>query len=157
MIPAFISLPGAPWDVLPPGIHPTTLKEIQAALAYNERRRALFDGLWRAAAALRAAGSPALYPDGSFVTAKPMPGDFDACWDTEGVSEGKLDPVFRNFKNLRQAHKDKYGGEFFPKDMPNRAGETIFQLFQKEKSTQLAKGILLIDLINDPMLVMPNP
>lgn len=157
MIPTLIPLPGAPWDVLPPGVHPATVAEVEQAFAYNRKRRALFEGLVKAALALREAGSPALYPDGSFVTAKPIPGDYDACWDPAGVSPVKLDPVFRDFSNLRQAHKDKYGGEFFPKDMMNRPGETIFQLFQKEKATKLTKGILIIDLTTDPALTALAP
>ncbi|MEQ1607879.1 MAG: hypothetical protein ABL956_02750 [Hyphomonadaceae bacterium] len=157
MIPALTPLPGAPWDVLPAGLHRATLSEVEAVFAYNRRRRELFGGLVRGALALRLAGSPALYPDGSFVTAKPIPGDYDACWETRGVTASKLDPVFLDFSNLRQAHKAKYGGEFFPKDAPNRPGETIFQLFQKEKATQLPKGIIVIALATDPLLTALAP
>jgi hypothetical protein len=120
---------------------------VKEAYAYNQRRRELFEGLVNGAIALREAGAPKLYPDGSFVTAKPIPGDYDAVWDWVGVDDAKLDPVFRNFHNLRQAHKDKFGGEFFPME-----GQ-IFRLFQREKATHLPKGILVIDLMADAMLI----
>ncbi len=147
MIPALISLPGAPWDVLPPGLHPATLAEVKEAYAYNPPRRALFEGLVKLALDLREAGSPAFYPDGSFVTAKPIPGDFDAIWDWGGVDETKLDPVFFDFEGKREAQKAKYGGEFFPLD------DYFYRLFQTEKDTKLRKGILIVDLTADPMLI----
>ena len=35
-----------------------------------------------------------VYLDGSFVSAKLIPGDFDACWDEDGVDFDSIDPVF---------------------------------------------------------------
>lgn len=147
MIPALISLPGAPWNVLPPGVHPATLAEVKEAYAYNQKRRALFEGLVKLAAELRGAGSRALYPDGSFVTGKPVPGDFDAIWDGVGVDRTRLHPVFFDFEGKREPQKAIYGGEFFPMN------DYFFRLFQKEKDTGLRKGILIVDLISDPMLI----
>ena len=45
MIPAFVPIKGAPWDVLPPGIHPATLAEVATTFATNAKRRLLYDGL----------------------------------------------------------------------------------------------------------------
>jgi hypothetical protein len=152
MIPALVSINGAPWDVLPPGVHPATLAEVQSAFATNARRRALYDGLIAAAVALRSAGCAVLYLDGSYVTAKQMPNDYDACWDPAGVDGAKLDPVFLNFTNQRQPMKNKFGGEFFPANMPNTATQAILDFFQVERSTGATKGILLIVLSADPAL-----
>ncbi|WP_235777071.1 hypothetical protein [Rhizobium mesoamericanum] len=56
MIPAFITIPGSPWDVLPPGTHVATLEEIAGVYGYNERRRTLLGGLLEGAAVLVKAG-----------------------------------------------------------------------------------------------------
>jgi len=45
-----------------------------------------------------AAGCRTAYVDGSFVTAKEDPEDFDGCWESEGVSLKALDPVLCDFK-----------------------------------------------------------
>jgi hypothetical protein len=152
MIPGLVSVRGAPWDVLPPGIHPATFAEAQTTFATNARRRALYDGLLAAAAALSMAGCATLYLDGSYVTAKPLPEDYDACWDPAGVEGAKLDPVFLDFTNKRQAMKDRFGGEFFPTNLPNTATQTILDLFRIERFTGAAKGILLIVLSAEPAM-----
>ena len=157
MIPTLVPLKGAPWDVLPPGIHGATLAEVQTTFATNAQRRTFYRGLLLAAAALSLAGCGILYLDGSYVTAKPIPNDYDACWDPTGVQHAKLDPVFLNFDNKRQAMKDKFGGEFFPTSTPNTATQSILQFFQIERFTGQPKGILLIVLSSDPLLTRSTP
>lgn len=103
MIPALVLLPGSPWTVLPPGIHEASLGAVATALATNAWRCELFEGLVLACGKLRLAGCPTIYLDGSYVTGKPRPGDFDACWDPSGVDPAKLDPVFLQFSNGRAA------------------------------------------------------
>jgi hypothetical protein len=153
MIPTFVSIKGAPWDVLPPGVHPATLGEVATTFVTNAKRRLLYDGLMLAAAALCAAGCDKLYLDGSYATAKTMPGDYDGCWDPTGMDPTKLDPVFLDFTNMRQAMKKKFGGEFFPSNLPNTPTQTFLEFFQIEKFTGQAKGILLIVLTADPALL----
>jgi hypothetical protein len=121
--------------------------------ATNAKRRALYEGLLLAATALRVAGCGKLYLDGSYVTAKAVPRDYDACWDPTGMDRAKLDPVFLNFSNKRQAMKDKFGGEFFPASAPNTPTQTFLDFFQVERFTGKAKGILLIVLSADPALL----
>lgn len=152
-MPRFIQLPGAPWPVLPAGIHQADLLSVRNRFASNECRRDLFDGLIRASNNLVNAGCSQLYLDGSFVTKKPQPGDYDACWNPHKVNHKLLDPVFSDFSNRRAAQKAKYGGEFFPSTTKADAqGRTFVDFFQLEKFTGLQKGIILIDLVNDPML-----
>lgn len=157
MIPPLTPVAGAPWDVLPPGIHPATLNEVATTFATNAKRRALYSGLLLAASALRVAGCATLYLDGSYVTAKAIPGDYDACWDPVGMDAAKLDPVFLDFTNKRQAMKNKFGGEFFPANMPNTAVQTILDFFRVERFTGKEKGILLIVLTADPALLGRAP
>lgn len=100
MIPAFIDL-GDPalWRVLPPGIHPATLLEVETRFATNAHRAKLFDGFRQAVTSLEGAGCRQVYLNGSFVTEKPYPGDFDACWEPAGVDLNQLDPVLLDFSN----------------------------------------------------------
>jgi hypothetical protein len=153
MIPSLVPVKGAPWDVLPPGVHPATLPEVASTFATNAKRRSLYEGLLLAAIALRVAGCGKLYLDGSYVTAKTVPDDYDGCWDPAGMNPAKLDPVFLDFTNKRQAMKNKFGGEFFPASAPNTPTQTFFDFFQIEKFTGQPKGILLIVLTADPALL----
>ena len=48
-----------------------------------------------------------MYIDGSFVTVKLEPRDYDACWDIDGVNVEALDSVFLDFSKGRRAQKRK--------------------------------------------------
>ena len=153
MIPELIDVTGAPWPVLPPGVHKADLTGIAAAFAINQWRRRLFDGLLEASRALKAAGCARLYVDGSYVTGKPIPGDYDVCWDPVGVVRQLLPQVFHDFSNERAAQKAAYGGEFFPSSAAaNTVGKTFLEFFQLERYSGTRKGILEVELTTDPMI-----
>jgi hypothetical protein len=141
MIPELVDV-GGPWKVLPPGIHPAVVGEIKVVFMVNSVREQLFAGFTQAASALAVAGCQTIYLDGSFVADKPFPGDYDACWDTTGVDEQALDPVFFDFRDARRAQKEKFFGEFFP------IGSTrnLMEFFQTDKYTGAPKGILKVTL-----------
>jgi hypothetical protein len=154
MIPPLTMLAGSPWSVLPPGIHPATLEEVEAAFASNLRRRTLYRGLVDASARLRFAGCGTVFLDGSYVTGKPSPNDFDAAWDPQGVDPLRLDPVFRDFRNKRAAQKRAFGGEFFPSSMLCvDVGKSFVEFFQLDRFTGEKKGIVSISLSADPVLL----
>ena len=92
---------------LPPGVHEATWDELLARYGYTPHRLALLAGLKAALDALRIAGCRRVYIDGSFVSAKQTPGDFDGCWEVTGVDPNLLDPVLLNFENRRAAQKAK--------------------------------------------------
>lgn len=153
MIPALVPLPGSPWMVLPSGIHQAGLAEVEISFATTPWRRDLFGGLVNAAGRLRSAGCPTIYLDGSYVTGKPRPGDFDACWDPTGVDGSKLDPVFLDFKNGRSAQKAAFKGEFFPSSMMcTDVGQAFVDFFQLDRFTGKRKGIISVSLSADPVL-----
>lgn len=132
---------------LPPGTYPATWDEIVERYATNERREQLLDGLRAAIESLRDAGCSRVYLDGSFVTTKDVPGDFDACWEASRVDPGLLDPVLLDFSNHRAAQKAKYGGELFPAGVAAESRGTRFiDYFQRDRLTGAAKGIVAIDL-----------
>ena len=109
-------------------------------------RKRLLVGLREALLALRRAGCRTVYIDGSFVTAKENPGDFDGCWDPKGVSLEKLDPVFLDFSNKRAPQKANDGGEMFTSGSPaGLAGRTFLDFFQQDQEGN-PKGIVAFDL-----------
>jgi hypothetical protein len=133
--------------MLPPGIHWAAWQEIQSRFGFSARRQQLLHGLRRSLEALNEAGCCNMYLDGSFVTAKREPGDYDACWDVDGVNVEVLDPVFLDFSNRRAAQKSKYLGEFFPAQMPEGAsGKAFLEFFQTDKETGRSKGIVGLNL-----------
>jgi hypothetical protein len=96
---------------------------------------------------LREAGCTVVYVDGSFVTAKETPGDFDACWDVHGVDLERLAPVFLDFADSRAAQKRRFGGELFPAQLPEGiTGRTFLAFFQTDRRTGRRKGIVAIRL-----------
>jgi hypothetical protein len=151
MLPSFIEVPGAPYAVLPPGIHEAIMEEVAVRFATSARRIWLYEGLVHAAEVLAYAGCRCLYLDGSFVTAKDDPGDYDGCWDPVGVTAARLDPVLLDFSNGRAAQKQKFRGELFIVGFANRPNETFLEFFQIEKHTGAQKGIVrvLLSASND--------
>lgn len=132
---------------LPAGCHPANWGEIVDRFGFTPYRLTLAAGLRAAAIALKSAGCRRIYVNGSFTTARRVPGDFDACWDTLGVDVARLDPVLKSFSNNRAAQKAKYFGELFPAGfLADAAGRTYLEFFQLDKHTGQAKGILLLDL-----------
>ena len=132
---------------LPPGVHKATWDEIVIRYSTNLRRREMLDGLLVALRSLKVAGCGAAYLDGSFVTAKEHPGDFDACWDPAGVNAARLDPELLDFSGARAAQKARYGGELFPTDVAAEPlGVTFLDYFQRDRKTGEPKGIVAIDL-----------
>jgi hypothetical protein len=132
---------------LPPRIHPASWDEIVTRYATNTRRRELLDGFLDALRSLRHAGCRTAYLDGSLVTTKERPGDFDACWEIAGVDASQLDRELLDFSNRRAAQKARYGGELFPAETAAEpAGTTFVDYFQRDRDTGEPKGILAIDL-----------
>lgn len=146
MIPSFVDI-GSPWNVLPPGIHKATMKEIKARYAISDHRKHLFLGLQEGVKALRYAGCRIVLLDGSFITEKPIPKDYDACWDSAGVDTTKLDPVFFDFSNNRKKQKERYYGEFFPTISGIKGVQSFSDFFQIDKHTGKSKGIISISLL----------
>ncbi len=144
MIPGFVDI-GGPWNVLPPGVHDATLKELEARFATSDHRKHLFSGLKSGVMTLRRAGCRKIYLDGSFVTEKPFPGDFDVCWDDIGIDDTKLDPVFRDFSDIRKKQKERFYGEFFPARVLADGRHRFTDFFQTDKDTGKAKGIICIE------------
>jgi len=129
---------------LPPGIHMASMTEIKNRFACGPTRRNLIKGLELLVRDLKSADCKTLYLDGSFICDTPEPGDYDACWEPEGVSN-RINPILREIVMFRKERKQRYGGDIF-----YRAPETgvdHLEFFQRTRDGNI-KGIICIDLEN---------
>ena len=132
---------------LPVGVHWADWTDLSNHFGRTPHRQRLLSGLKKALEVLHAAACRAVYLDGSFVTSKARPRDFDACWDVVGVDTQLLDPVLLDFSNARAAQKARFGGELFPAQLPNGpSAKTFLEFFQIDKQTGDPKGIIALDL-----------
>lgn len=132
---------------LPPGIHWASWSEISARFGSTVWRRSLLAGLRAALTDLKTAGCKTVYLNGSFVTGKDVPGDFDGCWEPGGADPDLLDPTLLDFDNKRKKQKARYLGELFISSMQaDGVGNTFLEFFQIDKYTGDPKGIIAIDL-----------
>ena len=133
--------------LLPPGVHHAGWDEVVRRFGYSPWRRRLLNGLRAALENLKNAGCKTAYIDGSFVTEKEHPNDFDACWEENGVDPYLLDPVLLTFDAGRAKQKEKYYGELFPAwIVADSDGLSFLDFFQTDRDTGESKGIIAIDL-----------
>jgi len=135
-------------------VYDVTWGQVAEHYGYTPHRLVLLAGLKSALDTLRQAGCERAYVDGSFVTNKPVPNDFDACWEMTGVDFDlleRLDPVLLDWSNRRAAQKAKFGGELFiAESAADPWGTPYLEFFQHDRSTGEPKGILAIDLRSLP-------
>ena len=153
MIPNLVALPNYQYFVLPIGVHEASLTQVEEFYAYNDRRKRLFNGFLKGSIDLVAAGCKCVYLDGSFVTSKDQPGDFDACWDPDGVDPSILVHELQFFAPPRLRQKAIYGGEFLPSKFVYGVRTYDFvDFFQRTIDSKGRKGIIKIDLRFDQRL-----
>jgi len=135
---------------LPPGIHEATWNDLLLRYGSTSQRLRLLAGLKAALDSLRGAGCRRAYLDGSFVTAKADPGDFDACWEMAGVDIDRLDhdaPVLLDWSRRRAAQKATFGGELFIADSAaDPWGTPYLEFFQRDRNSGAPKGIVALNL-----------
>ena len=132
---------------LPPGVHPASWDEVVTRFGGTARRDALVQGLLAAAANLRTAGARVLWLDGSFVTDKAEPDDWDGMWDPSNADLAKVDPVLIDPADLaagRFRQKAKYSGELLVGT--ETATGMPFQVFFQQDKNGDPKGIVRLDL-----------
>jgi hypothetical protein len=133
--------------VLPPGVHLATWDEVEERFGGSARREALLDGLLEAATNIRAAGARIIWLDGSFVTDKEEPDDWDGVWDPSNSDLKKVDPVLIDPADLatgRYRQKAKYHGELLA-GVEAGTGLAFQHFFQGDMNGD-PKGIVRLDL-----------
>jgi hypothetical protein len=131
---------------LPPGEHLAEWREVVERFGTTPSRRQLLEGLASALRDLRAAGCMRVYIDGSFITTTEHPGDFDACWELDGVDFDVINEVLLTFDAGRRAQKEKYCGELFPAEAAADPLGTLFRNFFQHDRDGNPKGIVVIAL-----------
>jgi Family of unknown function (DUF6932) len=132
---------------LKPGIHNMSWNAFLRLFGTNTHRLNLLSGLKAAILSLALAGCQTMYVDGSYVTLKELPEDYDACWDINGVDGNKLDPVLLKFDDGRRAMKLKYKGDLFPAQLREGGSNQVFlAFFQSDKNTGAPKGIVKLNI-----------
>lgn len=146
MLPSFTES-----GMLPAGIHLATWHEFDTRFGYNQPRKVLIGHLRNVLDTLRAVGSPQAFVDGSFVTNKLFPGDYDLCWDGTGVDIDMLKVIDHTLLPindvLRAEQKGRHRGDIFPAHAIERgSGLAFVMFFQRDKVTGGRKGIVRLDL-----------
>jgi hypothetical protein len=142
-------LPDFTDGLLPPGIHKATWREVCERFGWNLRRGRLLIGLQLARRDLRRAGCYTAWLDGSFVTSKDHPRDYDLAWEPDGVDVALLDPVLRDVCPPRWGQKVKYLGDILPNVREASSGQPFLDFFQQDIDTGRARGIVEMDLLED--------
>lgn len=136
--------------LLPSGEHAATWDDVLDRFGWNPVRRRQLDGPAEALELLAEAGCGRVLLNGSFVTAKDEPGDFDAVWDPTGVATARLDPIFIDLADGRRSQKDRFGSELLPDVVESGSGLRFAEFFQRGRSGE-AKGIIVLELkANEP-------
>ena len=142
-----VTLPDLDTDgALPLGIHLATWDEVVAFFGGTAHRAELLAGLLDVLRDLQRAGCRTAYLDGSFVTDKEVPGDYDLCWDMDAVDLSKLHPVILDVDVPRAAQKARYRGDILPNVTEGSSGAPFVEFFQRNKVTGGVKGIVAINL-----------
>ncbi len=135
---------------LPPGEHEATWEELVARTGFNNHRETLLAGLEGALTELKRAGATRVYIDGSFVTNKPYPNDYDVCYDIADTDLPNL-PAGLDVTAMRaprQIMKAHFLGELLPAHFSavmNPTRETYREFFQHDRDGE-PRGVVVIDL-----------
>lgn len=135
---------------LPPGIYEASFEEVKARFGFSGKRKKLLQGMADLLNQCRMLHCDILYVDGSFVTAKLSPGDYDACWDTTAENrEEVLNNVLHSLlESDSKTQKEYFGGEIYSafSKAPLFPGIFIKDYFQMRKEGVGKKGIIMIKL-----------
>lgn len=144
VIPRLVTEVGHSAQILPVGLHYVSLREFRDVFAFNPYRAWLFEGLKAACHDLRVAGCARIFIGGSYVTSKPDPGDYDACWDPVGVS-ADLDTILYD-ENMLLERRQRYRGDLLIGGCaPGSSGE-FFRFLARDKVSGEERGMIGIKL-----------
>ena len=135
---------------LEPGIYEMDWDEFKDEFGFNEHRRWLLEGAEIAIEDLRTVGCEAIYMDGSFITKKIEPKDYDLCWEDEGINLVDVAKMCRPLIDLgwkKSKMLERYRGDVGPAnniaDMDK--GITFLGYFTEDKQGR-DKGIIRIEI-----------
>lgn len=118
---------------LPPGIHDAIWQEVAARFGVNSHRKKRLSGLLVALRNLAGTGCQSILLDGSFVSRKAYPADYDGAWDMQGGDINLVDAAYFEFKRSRAMMKFRYFSELFPGHMMAAPGITYRDFFKQDR------------------------
>lgn len=134
---------------LPAGIYEASFEEVKVRFGLSKKRQRLLMLMQELIHQCRMLNCDIIYLDGSFISNKVSPNDYDACWDTTHENrEWVLNNVADTPLNSEsEAQKECYGGEIYPAFVkaPLLPGLTILEYFQRTKEGE-SKGIIMLKL-----------
>lgn len=130
---------------LDPGIHTMTWEEFFIEFSFSPKRKVLLEGLKKVVDILKATGCSNVYIDGSFISSRLEPNDWDACFE---CAPTVIREVYKEFPLLDiKEQKKTYGGELYPASTEADAYRTPYlEFFQQITGTPFKKGIIRIQL-----------
>lgn len=135
------------------GVHSADFSTVMLVFGWNAVRRALINAMTGAFRELHTLGCGRVWLDGSFVTDKPEPGDYDAIYEHSGMDVRMLRAALPELFDAapgRPAMKRRFGGDLFPNVREGDSGMMFVDFFQLDKARPGAhKGILTIDLVQE--------
>ena len=143
----FVAIPAFRADgLLPEGIHEATWTEFSERFGYNETRHRVLRGLRTALWMLADAGCEAIYVDGSFVSAKAEPADWDGCWDTSLVALDRVNDMLLDTSPAGIYNQKQWLlGELYPVSAMATPTVEFLEFFQRSRDDGLRKGIVKLD------------
>ncbi len=143
-------LPYNSFGNLEPGMYNMMWEDFKSVFGSSEYRQNLIRGMEMAVNGLKAVGCKVIYIDGSFITKKIYPRDFDLCWDEDGVNYELSKTTYRglfDFGFKMQNMKKRYGEDIVQMtNYANERGTSFLNYFQEDKQGR-EKGIVKISLI----------
>jgi hypothetical protein len=138
---------------LPEGIYEVTLQEVIEKFCFSKKRKKLIEGLKNLINTCLQCQVNILYIDGSFVSQKLQPQDYDACYDTdhpdrEVVFAKALESILESDSEMQKRY---FGGEIYYAHLKQCFGDfsTVLERFQICKEDgKTKKGIVKIKLLN---------
>lgn len=134
------------WDNkgnLPPGVWTASIEEIEKRCATSENRRLLFRGFKQVIELLQAASCPEVFLNGSYVTSAATPGDYDLCYEWNGMQAAESLHAFLTM--TAEERKRIYFGDIFVRMPSPPFFFDHVEEWQKDRDGEI-KGILRIDL-----------
>ena len=148
MIPDFLDN-----GYLPEGIYEATFEEVAERFGKSKVRKKLLLGMREMVALCKQLGCDIYYLDGSFISNKISPSDYDACWDTTcSDRELVMNKVLYSILNSdSETQKNEFKGEIYPSFIkapivPNLTILDYFQTCKDADDSNMKKGIIKINL-----------
>ena len=136
--------------LLPKGIHIATLAEFEGRFAKTAWRVKFFPYLLDLIRDLRRVGVTGIYVDGGYTTNKRIPSDMDICWDDTNIDYNYIKsemPILFDLDFPRLSQQAVYKSDIFPAHfIETSSGLYFIDFFQKDKYTNLPKGIIKIEI-----------